>query len=258
MTVVSTAALAIAIAVAAATATASDRPVELACLSDGAPPSFAPLNSPPVVHAARVSNGAPPPAGAGCFGKTDSAATWITVASLVQTSESQSALLQRFGSVSTLLSVQYWSTTDGKWRPLVSSASALVSASTRSSRTDFSLAELLTDEDRYYSMTDTRSGRAVTYRLRVRQSEPAGLVVAISNVDAIKQWGITLYAPDGASSLYLLKKRSPDVWAYYSITRLLPNSFLAQGHEKSYINRAVALYRHIVGIATNTEPPSAP
>jgi hypothetical protein len=82
--------------------------------------------------------------------------------------------------------------------------------------------------------------------------------VAISNVDPIKQWGITLYAADGVSSLYFLKQRSPDVWAYYSITRLLPNSFLAQGHEKSYINRAVALYRHIVGIATATQPPAAP
>jgi hypothetical protein len=250
--------LAVVCSAAVAIAFASDQPGELACLSGGVPPLFAPLNAPPVVHAVRVSGGAAPPAGAACFGQTDSAATWITVGSLVQTSESQSTLVQRFGSISKLLSVQYWSTTEQKWRPMVSSAGAIVSPSTRSARADYSLAELLTEEDRYYSMTDTRSGRAVTYRLRVRQSQPGELVVAISNVDPIKQWGITLYAADGVSSLYFLEKRSPDVWAYYAITRLLPNSFLAQGHEKSYINRAVALYRHIVGIATATEPPSAP
>jgi len=79
----------------------------------------------------------------------------------------------------------------------------------------------------------------------------------ITNVDAIKQWGITLYAPGGLHTLYFLKKQSPDIWAYYSITRVLPNSFLAEGHDKSYINRAVALYRYIVGLQTDAEPPSA-
>ncbi|MDB6013228.1 MAG: hypothetical protein JWL65_5478 [Gammaproteobacteria bacterium] len=54
-----------------------------------------------------------------------------------------------------------------------------------------------------------------------------GLVVEITNVDAIKQWGITLYAPGGVTSMYFLKKQSQNLWVYYSITRVLPNSFLA-------------------------------
>jgi hypothetical protein len=85
-----------------------------------------------------------------------------------------------------------------------------------------------------------------------------GVVVESANVDAIRQWGITLYAPGGLHTLYFLKKQSPGVWAFYSITRLLPNSLLAQGHEKSLVNRAVALYRHIVGLPTDAEPPAAP
>jgi hypothetical protein len=139
---------------------------------------------------------------------------------------------------------------------MVSSASAIASASSRLPRGDYSLAELITGEDRYYSMTDTRSGRAVTYRLRLWQNQPTELVVEITNVDAIKQWGITLYAPGGLRTLYFLKKQSPDIWAYYSITRVLPDSFLAEGHDKSYINRAVALYRYIVGLQTDAEPPA--
>jgi hypothetical protein len=116
----------------------------------------------------------------------------------------------------------------------------------------------MTGEDRYYSVTDSRSGRAVTYRLRLWPSPPTGLVVEIANVDAIRQWGITLYAPGGLHTLYFLRKQSPDAWAYYSITRILPNSFLAEGHDKSFINRAVAVYRHIVGLPTDADPPSAP
>jgi hypothetical protein len=250
--------LLVAAAVACGVAMGSERPGEPACLGGGVAPRFAPLNAPPIAQAAGVSDGAAPPAGASCFEKTDSAATWITVASLVQSSSGQNTFIERFGSISTLLTVQYWSTTDHKWRPLVSSASAIVSANSVVPRADYSLAELVTGQDRYYSMTDTRSGRAVIYRMRFWQSPLTELVVEVTNVDAIKQWGITLYAPGGVDALYVLKKQSADLWAYYSITRLLPHSFLAEGHDKSYINRAVALYRHIVGIPTDAEPPSAP
>ena len=92
----------------------------------------------------------------------------------------------------------------------------------------------------------------------MKEAQRRRVVVETSNVDAIKQWGITLYAADGLNTLYFLDERSPGVWAYYSITRVLPASFLAEGHEKSYINRAVALYRHYMRLPTNTEPPSAP
>jgi hypothetical protein len=249
--------LLLAAAVTGVVAMASDRPGELGCLSGDGTLLFAPLNAPPIAQATRVSNGAAPPAGASCFGKSDSAVTWITVASMIQTSDSRDTFIERFGSVSALSGVQYWSTTEQKWRPLVLSASAIASVNSRLPRADYSLAELVTGEDRFYSMTDSRSGRAVTYRLRLSQSQPTGLVVDIANVDAIKQWGITLYAPGGLHTLYFLQKRAPDILAYYSITRVLPNSFLAEGHEKSYINRAVAVYRHIVGLRTDAEPPAA-
>jgi hypothetical protein len=35
-------------------------------------------------------------------------------------------------------------------------------------------------------------------------------------------------------------------------------SVLTAGHESSYINRAVALYRQLAGIKTDQEPPAAP
>jgi hypothetical protein len=242
-----------------AVAMASDRPAQPpACLSSGVSPVFPPLNAAPVAQATRAPGGRAFPAGASCFEKSDSAVTWITVASTVRSSNNLDAFIERFGSVSTLLAVKYWSTTEQKWRPLVSSASAVAATNPKTPRADYSLAELLTGEDRYYSVTDSRSGRAVTYRLRLWPSQPTGLVVESANVDAIKQWGITLYAPGGLHTLYFLRRQSPDAWAYYSITRILPNSLLADGHDKSFINRAVALYRHIVGLPTDAEPPSAP
>ena len=74
---------------------------------------------------------------------------------------------------------------------------------------------------------------------------------------AVRLWGITLYATDGLHTLYFMNEQSAGVWAFYSITRVLPNTFLGAGHDKSYINRAIALYRHIVGLPTDAEPPAA-
>jgi len=220
-------------------------------------PRYAPLNSPPNIEFTRVAAGHPTAPGAGCFNNPDAPATWLTIASVVTSADSAAALMERFGAISKLLPVQYWSTTEHQWRPMVSAAAALVSSDSRQPRADFSLAELLAPGDRYYSLTDTRSGHATVYRLRVHSPRATELTVDSANVDPIKQWGITLYAPGGLHTLYILQQRAPGIWAYYSVTRLLPGSFLAAGHDNSYINRAVALYRHLVGIPTNTEPPAA-
>ena len=183
---------------------------------------------------------------------------WITVASLIRSPDAPNTLIGRFGAVTQLLGVQYWSTTDQKWRPLVSSAYATATARSTEPRVDYSAAELATGQDRYYETTDTRSGRGVEYRLRLLLNQPGRIVIETANVEPIKEWGLTIYGPEGLHTLYFLNERSSGVWAYYSITRVLPRSFLAEGHEKSYINRAVALYRHYVSLPTNAEPPSAP
>jgi hypothetical protein len=222
------------------------------CVDGGTPAQYAPLDAPPITQATRDA-----PAGAGCFEHADSATLWITVSSLVRASGDADALIGRFGAISRLLSVSYWSTTDQKWQPLVTAAHATtLAASSLQPRPDYSPAELTKAEDRYYEVTDNRSSQAVTYRLRLRW-DAGNLVVETSNVSPVKKWGITLFAPGGLHTLYFLSQRSPGVWAYYSITRVLPNSFLAAGHEKSYINRAVALYRYFTQHPTDAEPPAA-
>jgi len=221
-------------------------------------PQYAALDSPPIAQFTRTTGSAAGPVGSGCFAKSDSVALWITVAGVVRTSDSWSNYLHRFGAITQLLSAQYWSTTEQKWRPLVSSAYAVSAVSAMQPRGDYSPAELATGGDRYYRITDTRSGRDITYRLRLRMSQPGRLTIETANVQPVKEWGITVYSFDGLHTVYFLNERSPGVWAYYSITRVLPRSFLAEGHAKSYINRAVALYRHYVNLPTNAEPPAAP
>lgn len=224
------------------------------CLRSALRQEFAPLNTPPLV---RVTHEAPV-AGEGCFDKSDAKATWITVASLVETLDDRERLVGRFGAISQLAAVRYWSVTDRKWRPLLSLAVALEAARAGASRPDYSTEELEHARIVQYRVTDTRSGRAVAYSLRLSYAGPGEFVVETANIDAVKEWGITFFAPGGLRTVYSLAERAPGRWTYSSITRIAPVSFLAEGHEKSYVNRAVALYRHYMHIPTDREPPAAP
>jgi hypothetical protein len=239
---------------------AADRPALAqgsGCAGAVVQPQYPALGAPPIVRASRGA-GTPAPAGAECFGESGSAPMWITVASVFRTTDNPTIFAARFGAISQLLGVQYWSTTEQKWRPLVLSAYATATLNSDAKpRADYSVAELSAAGELYYRIADSRSGHDVTYRLMLRSSQPGSLLVETVNAEPIKQWGLTFYASGGLRTLYFLNERASGVWAYYSITRVLPNTFLAAGHEKSYINRAVALYRHYVSIPTNAGPPAA-
>jgi hypothetical protein len=228
------------------------------CLDAGLKARYPALDASPIAQVARVRGDSTAPVGAACFDRSGSAAIWVTVAAVNRSAASPETFIGRFGAISELLTVQYWSTTDQKWRPLVSKASAIDGPKSTQPRADYSAAELAAGDGRYYLITDSRSGHATAYRLRLRQIQPGRVVVETSNVSAIKEWGVTIYAANGLDTWYFLNERSPGVWAYYSITRVIPASLFAEGHEKSYINRAVALYRHYMVLRTDTEPPAAP
>jgi len=219
-------------------------------------PAYPALNAPPAVQAYDAGTNAAAPSGANCFSDHDRAAIWITVASVIQTPLSPDDFIKRFGAVSQLRGVQYWSTTDQAWRPMAATAFAVNTADTDQPRADYSPAELL-GISRYYRVTDTRTYLPIEYRLEVRPSPHGHVLVETSNVDPIKKWGITLYKTDGIHTFYFLNERSPGIWSYYSITRVVPATFLAKGHEESYINRAVALYRHYMQLPTSAAPPAA-
>src|SRR5215469_14990971 len=115
-------------------------------------PQYPALDSPPNIGFSRARSGHASVAGAGCFDNPDAPATWLTVASLVTSTDSAATLVARVGAISQLLPVQYWSTTEHKWRPIASAAAAIVSPDSRKPRPDFSPAELLAPGDRYYSL----------------------------------------------------------------------------------------------------------
>lgn len=170
-----------------------------------------------------------------------------------------SDLLSRIGTISSLKGIRYWSTTEKSWRPLVTEAYALSSADPEQKRPDFTAAEMAKGRSMFFAQSDNRSTGRTVYRQRVLEGDLDRLVVDCENVTPVRMMILPLFGSGDLQSVYFLERRAPGVWNFYSLSRARAgSSLLSSGHDTSYINRAVAFYRHVAGIPTDMNPPAAP
>ena len=157
-------------------------------------------------------------------------------------------LLARFGAISSLKGLKYWSVTEGGWRTLITQATALEGPDLNRPRPDFSLPEMRSDVDLYFAQSENRAGGDVVYRMRVRDFGSNRFVVAIDNASPVSRYLVTLFNPGDLASVHFLERRGPGVWGYYGLAWASDSvvSRLAVP-EASYVNRALSLYRHFLG-----------
>jgi hypothetical protein len=166
-------------------------------------------------------------------------------------------LLVRFGAFSVWRGIQYWSVTDGRWDTLITDAAALDGSNPRQRRADFTLAELKSGGDLYFQQQDNRSSDAVVYRMKVEAVDANRLIITVENVSAVSLLIFTAYDAGDLKSTYIFERLSPLAWGYYNLSGAREGVAIIGGHDSSYLNRALAIYRHLVGIPGNQEPPLA-
>ncbi len=170
------------------------------------------------------------------------------------------ALLARIGAISALAQVRYWSVTDAKWNNMFVRATALEGPDPKKPRADFSAAELRNGGSLYFIAADNRSGKDAVSRLHVTAAGDGHFILDTENVTPLR-WGFLTYAAPGSfQTWYFLDRDGETGWRFYSLTRVLYASslFASVIPGKSYINRAVAMYRHLIGAVTDQGPPAAP
>ena len=96
-------------------------------------------------------------------------------------------LLKRFGSISRLEGLRYWSVTEAGWRTLITHATALDGPDLGHPRKDFTVAEMKSGSELYFAQSDNRASGDVIYRMQVKQAGPSQLVIAIENVTAVRR-----------------------------------------------------------------------
>jgi hypothetical protein len=196
-----------------------------------------------------------PPA---CTGWAEAGFTTLvtTVARFRHTSEAE-GLLRDIGAISKLAGVRYWSTTHKQWQTLIVDAYALTDGQAHRRREDFTRDEMKPGSTFYFEQVDNLSGKG-TYRMHIAEASAGRVVFDIENVSTMRYRLIPILPPREMQSIYFLDRESESIWRFYGIMRTGAgaNGMIA-GNESSAINRAVALYRHFVGIPTGQEPPAA-
>jgi hypothetical protein len=196
-----------------------------------------------------------PPACTGWTGEGFS--TLVTTAARFRRSGGMEEVLRQGGAISQLAGMRYWSTTHQSWETLIKDASAVTSAQGNERRKDFTLEELKAGSVLYFEQVDSLSGKAV-FKLHIAEATADRLVFDVANVTLIKYLVVPLFHPGEMQSIYYLDREPDDAWRYYSMSRTGKNaSSLTVGREASWINRAVAFFRHIAGIPADQEPPAA-
>jgi uncharacterized protein DUF6675 len=183
--------------------------------------------------------------------------TLVTTSARFHHPSEAAGLLRSFGAFSEFAGMRYWSTTHKQWQTLIVEAHALTDAQPGQRRADFSPEELSEGKVLFFEQVDNLSGKAV-YRMHIVEASPVRIVIAVENVTTMRYLLIPIFHPGEMQTIYFLDRESENVWRFYSILRTGKNANrLIAGNESSSINRAVAFYRHFVGIPTNQEPPAA-
>jgi hypothetical protein len=219
-------------------------------------PPFPGIDNPPNVrlwHSEDLKADWRPPA---CTGWSDLAFDQVVgLAGRFRSPDDARGILARFGRISQLTRIRYWSVSHGACRDLIDEAFALAGPDADQRRRDFSAGELAEDRILYFFQDDNGPGGGTVYRLQVREVAPDRLILETENVGAIRLLLVPLFKPGELRALYVLERDAKEVWSFYSLTGPTTGaSPLAGGHDASYVNRALALYGYIAGV----EPCSAP
>jgi hypothetical protein len=183
--------------------------------------------------------------------------TLVTIAARFLHTSEAGGLFRQIGAISELAGMRYWSTTHKQWRTLIVGAYALTSSQSGQRREDFTSDEMKEGKVLYFEQVDNLSGKAI-YRMHIVEASASRLVFDVENVSTMRYFFIPILRPGDLQSMYFLDRESDSVWRYYSIVRTGKNANgLIAGNESSSVNRAVAFYRHLVGIPTAQEPPGA-
>ena len=164
-------------------------------------------------------------------------------------------MLLRFGAVSTLKGMPYWSFSDKKRAMLIRESYAIDRPASMRPRADFSLAELRSGADLFFVHSDNRSNALVPYRLHLQHSGPDGFTAHVENAGDIRYMGLTMVAAQEMQWVVRLERLAAGRWGYRSLLAMQHLGLLgrAEQHRLSNLSRCVALFDLLAGRQTEIE-----
>lgn len=186
-------------------------------------------------------------------------AALIAVAGRIGGITDRAHLLRRLVSTAGLRHVRYWSFSRKRWRTLFTDVDMLTGPDESLKRADLRLDEIRTGQDYFMWQKENSLASGMVFRGRFTELSRRRIVFQQVNLTASSILMIELLAPKEFETTYFIDRESDGVWRYYSLTRVgTEDTPLSEAPLASLINRNVAIFRYVAGVATDREPPAAP
>jgi hypothetical protein len=222
-------------------------------------PAYAPPGPLPALalwQAGELPAGWVPPACTGWAPRDDSIV--FAVAGQFEHDGSFDALLARAGAFSRQTEIRRWNVKTGRWEQQYKASVALTGPDPDLRRPDFQPAEFVRGARLYFVQDDMESLGPIVHELTVHERSPERLVITTRNVNKGRAYLVPVLDPGGLEGFFMVEREAGSIWRYYSLTRvhlLVPDAMAPP--PKDHLNKAVALFRFLAGIQTDTEPPAA-
>ena len=242
----------------AGTAAAAEPPVPPCA---GLPvPGFPAAGAPPAVqlwHPADLPEGWKPPA---CTGLAPPAGSlFVALAGSFRHDGDATSLLARVGAVSTHTSMVYWDVGSVAWAPILEDASALSGPDPEARRADFSPDELHAGARLDVLYDDSDPPGSVVYQTEIVAAGPDGFTLVTHNLTSMTLMGISVAEPADISSMLVIERTAPGVFAQYTLTAIdLASMAAVLVSDATHLNRAVGSFRFVAGIPGDRDPPVVP
>ncbi len=163
-------------------------------------------------------------------------------------------MLTRFGAVSSLKGLPYYSFTDRKRQPFIRESYAIDNPASVRPRADYTATELRSGAELYFVHSDNRSSTLVPFGLQLLQSTDNGFQVRIENLANIRMYGLMLVATREMQWSVALERLGPGRWGYRSLLGLHKLRLgRAEQHRLSNLSRCVAMFDLLAGRQTDIE-----
>ena len=167
------------------------------------------------------------------------------------------ALLARMGAFSRQTEIRRWNMKKGRWEQQYKSSAALKNPDPDSRRSDFMPAEFGTGARLYFVQDAPDSLGPIVHELTVRERSATRLVMTTRNISKGRAFGWSVIDPGGLEGFFTVEHEAGPLWRCYALTRvhlLIPDAMAPPPED--FLNKAVALFRFLAGLPTDTEPPA--
>lgn len=177
----------------------------------------------------------------------------LSLAARLDGSRTFDDIAARIGAVSAMKTIRYWTVSNDAWRDLIDDAAALAGPDTALRRPDFSAAEILSGRTHYVALDDNRSTGVNVFSLTAHTEGPERLIVTMTNLSSLDFGPFTIFDKSTLHAAHFIERLADGSWGYYALWSVTAEDI--GDPEKSFLNRANALYRFFARIQTDREPP---